>query len=693
MRSRFRPGNPLRLPASRRFLYTFAVPAWLAAAACTLAPTSMEAQTPTSAPAGSAPASLPANTEAPRQHAAPTAAVPRPLSTKTLREAGDAYLGGARALNGNDLAGAERHFLRATELNPGSREYALALAATREQRLANLIQRAAAARRAGHRAEAETMLLQARDIDPQNPVVRQHFDPRGELLPYPSADLVAPADAWSAQRLTEVQSLGGPVALTPDPSRRDVHARGGAEEILRAVCTTFGVSAAFDASVSAVVSAQPARLDLTGVTFREALRAASDLTHTFSVPQQPKVLFFARDSPENRAQFEPLIEETLFIPGITPESLTEYANLARNVFNLRTVNAVGSSGGLVLRGDPATLESVNATFADLVQDGAEVLLDLTLYEVDRSRLVNLGVSTPTSVGVFPVAATAENLINANQSLIAQAVANNLLTLTGNPYTDALTELEFLIASGTVNSAQFTNLLGVFGHYGGLPLAGVFLGGGATFNALLNTSDARVLDMVQIRAGNGAQSSFRAGTRYPIETGVYSSGVSPALSSAVAGLSINGVSVASLLGGAAPVSVPQVQFEDLGLNLTVTPEVLRSGDVHLKLDFKVEALGSGTVNSLPILNNRQLTSQITVPPGQTALLASLVTGSEQRAINGLPFLSELPGFEGTDKSKQVATTDLLITLTPHIVRTRRLEIAGRRLLLPQGSNQPGFGGGP
>ena len=693
MRTRFRPGKPFRVPAGRRCLRALALPAWLAAAACAQVQTPAPAPTP----AGSAPASLPANTEAPRQHPAPAAPVPKPLSAKTLREASDAYLVGARALDSDDLLGAERHFLRATELNPGSREYALALAATREHRLANLIQRAAAERRAGHRAEAEALLLGARDIDPQNPVVRQHFDPKGALLPYPSAELPTPLstppDAWSAQRLTEVQSLGGPVTLTPDPGRHDVHARGGAEEILRAVCTAFGISAAFDPSVSTVVSAQPARLDLSGVTFRDALRAGADLTHTFSVPQQPKVLFFARDSPENRTQFEPLIEETLFIPGITPESLTEYANLARNVFNLRTVNAVGSSGGLVLRGDPATLESVNATFADLVQDGAEVLLDLTLYEVDRSRLVNLGVSTPTSVGVFPVAATAENLINANQSLIAQAVANNLLTLTGNPYTDALTELEFLIASGTVNSSQFTNLLGVFGHYGGLPLAGVFLGQGATFNALLNTSDARVLDMVQLRAGNGAESSFRAGTRYPIETGIYNAGVSPALSSAVAGLKINGVSVSSLLGGAAPVSVPQVQFEDLGLNLTVTPEVLRSGDVHLKLDFKVEALGGGSVNTLPILNNRQLTSQITVPPGQTALLASLVTGSEQRAISGLPFLSELPGFEGTDRSKQVATTDLLITLTPHIVRTRRLEIAGRRLLLPQGSNQPGFGGGP
>ena len=665
-------------------------PLWREALVLMLAVLAGSARLDAQSPAANAPASVPANAEAPRRPAAPAAINLKLPSPKVLREAEDTYLRGARALDHNDLLSAERDFLRATELNPQNRDYALALDVTREHRLTGLIQQAAAAQHAGRPAEADSLLVQARALDPQNPVVRQHFDPEGDLLP---AVLPSPLETMKAARAVQTESLGGPTLLTPDPGARTVHARGGPEQLLRTVCGTFGISAGFDPSVSAVNSSQPLRLDLENVTFREALRAGQDLTHTFSTPQQPKVLFFARDTPENRAQFEPLVEETLFMPGVTSESLTEYANLARNVFNLRTVNAIGSSGGLVLRGDPNTLESVNATFADLIDGDADVLLDLTLYEVDRSRLVNLGVSTPSSVGAFPVAATAQNLINANQSVISQAVANNLITLTGNSYTDALTELEFLIASGTVSSSQFTNLLGVVGHYAGLPLVGVYLGQGATFNALLNTSDSRVLDMVQLRADAGSEASFRAGTRYPIETGIYSSSVSSSTAAALAGVTINGVSVSSLLSGATSSSVPQIQYEDLGITLKATPEVLRSGDIHLKLDFKIEALGSGTINTLPVLNNRQLTSQITVPPGQTALLASLVSISEQRAVDGLPFLSELPGFQGTDKSKDATTTELLITLTPHIVRKRTMQIASKRLLLPQGSNQPGFGGGP
>ena len=684
MRSLMQPRTPSRRqPRTANILarlraFTLAFPAVLLSSA--------PAFTQNTAPSpGNAPASLPAGTAAP--HRAPAVTdTPHPISPHTLREAEDTYLRGARDLDHKNLLAAEAEFSHAAQLNPQNRDYTLAVLVTRAHRVTELLQTSAAAARAGHRAEADALLLQARDLDPQSDLVRQHFAADGTPLPpVPLTDSSNLGnDPWRDQRSADVQALGGPIDLLPAPGTRTLHTRGDVQAVLRAVCNAFGITPTFDTSVS---SGPTMKFDLDGATFPEALRTAEALTHTFAVPQQPKALFFARDTQENRAEFQPLLEETLFIPGVSSDRLAEYANLARNVFSLPTVNAVSPAGGLVLRGDAATLQSVNATFADLVDGGAEVLLDLTLYEVDRERIVNLGTSTPSSVGVFPVAATAENLINANQSLIAQAVANNLITLTSNPYTNALTELEFLIASGTVSSSQFTNLLGTLGHYAGLPLAGVYLGSGSTFNALLNTSDARILDVVQLRAGSGQEASFRAGSRYPIETGIYSSSVSSATTAALAGVTINGVSVASLLGGAASTSVPQIQYEDLGLSLKATPQVQRSDEVTLKLDFKIEALGSGSVNSLPILNNRQLTSQVTIPAGKTVLLASLVSNSEQHAIDGLPFLSELPGFQGTDKSSDVSSTELLITLTPHIVRTRHLEIASRRLLLPH-DPQPG-----
>ena len=624
----------------------------------------------------------PAGAEAPAPPVAQGVAVPpKQLSPKDLRQAEEAYLKGARALAHHDFSAAEEAFAQAAQLNPQSRDYAVALAGTREHRLTDLVQRAAQARQRGHDAEADRLLLQAQSIDPENPIVQQHFAPDGSLLPSPMLGIAESKGAAVAD------TLAGPVQLAPKAGTQSVHLRGTANDVLSQLCAAFGVRA----TVATPLDAGPAvRLDLEAVDFATAVRTAQSMTHTFSVPLQPTELLFARDTPEFRAQYLPLIEETLFLPGVTQESLTEYANLARNVFSLRVVSAVSSSGSLVLRGDEDSLRHVNATFADLVDGGAQVLLDLTLYEIDRSKTNNIGFVPPNAVGAYSIAGEAQSLIAANQSAINTAIANNIITLTGNTYADEVTEVEYLIATGAVSSTQFTNLLGTLGTYAGAPLLGVYLGSGATFNLSLNSSEARLLETVQLRAGDGQDAEFRAGTRYPIETGIYSSGLSGTNTSALAGLTINGVSVSSLLSqyaGSTSATVPQIQYEDLGLTLKATPQVLRTGNIAVKLDFKIETLGSGSINSLPILNNRQLTSTISIPNGKTALLASQVSRSELGALSGLPGLNDLPGFAGTDVSKDRSHTELIITLTPHVVRNKRMRVTSQRFLVATEDRQP------
>jgi general secretion pathway protein D len=146
--------------------------------------------------------------------------------------------------------------------------------------------------------------------------------------------------------------------------------------------------------------------------------------------------------------------------------------------------------------------------------------------------------------------------------------------------------------------------------------------------------------------------------------------------------VNGVSASSLLasylGSAAAVTVPQFQFEDLGITLDMTPHIERNQDVRVTLDMKLEALGGSSINNVPVLDNRALKSVITVPGGHSAMLATLVNTNDVKALDGLPGLSELPGFQGTDQDVTRNSTELLITITPHIVRSGTLHITSRRL---------------
>lgn len=638
-----------------------------------------------------APASIPAGASSPQSSAPPAkpdAAAIRPaISARQAREADDAYLEGAKQLAHKDLAAAQRSFERAVQLNPGDRDYTLALLVTREDHVTELVHQAAQARLSGDIARADALLVQARALDPNNPVVAQHF--QSGLITAPSASVQAHNLQLEAQAPTFdpakfpaqdiASTLAGPIEFDPTPGAKSFHLRGDVQTVVRSVYGAFGIQVTFDPSVT---SGAQLKLDLDDVDFAGAARILTDMAHVFAVPVQPKAALVAQDTQEERDQLMPQVEETIYLPGVSSEEMSELANLARTVFDVRQVTASAPGGDMLLRGDEKTLQLVNTTFAEVLDGGSDVLFDIDLYEIDKTHINNIGATLPSSAGIFSIAAEAQQLVTANQTLINQAIAAGALKLTGTPLQNLITEVGFLIASGTVSAAQYTNLLGIFG--GGLTYAGLYLGSSSTFNLLLSSTDVRTLDAVQLRASSGQDAIFKAGSRYPIVTATYSSGVSSTLASSLSGLNINGTSVGSLLSqylGATSVNVPQFQYEDLGINLKLTPHVLHGSDVFLKLDMKIEALGGSSIDNIPILNNRALTSSITVPAGQTAMLATLVNTNEISSIDGLPGLSELPGFVGTDKDIEHDSDELLITITPHIVRPAALRIASRRLAMP------------
>ena len=309
-------------------------------------------------------------------------------------------------------------------------------------------------------------------------------------------------------------------------------------------------------------------------------------------------------------------------------------------------------------------------------------MELKLYTVDRSITNNLGLNTPTSAGAFSIAAEAQTLVAANQSLISTAISQGLFTPSGNTAQDTLAEALFLIASGLATDSKVSGLIGTVG--GGLTSAGVYLGSSTTLNLALTQSDSRALDDITLRAGDRQNTTFRIGSKYPIVTSTFSSGVSSAASSALSGVTINGVSASSLLsqylGTSSALTVPQISYEDLGLTLKTTPTVLKSGLISLHLDLKIEALTGQSANNIPVLTDTAFISDITVPEGSTALLLSQLSSSESAAISGLPGLASLPGFQESlaDRLSETSHSELVLSITPHLVRRRSNITAGPRI---------------
>jgi len=129
-------------------------------------------------------------------------------------------------------------------------------------------------------------------------------------------------------------------------------------------------------------------------------------------------------------------------------------------------------------------------------------------------------------------------------------------------------------------------------------------------------------------------------------------------------------IASVIGNQSFIApFPSFNFEDLGLNLKATPYVHGDQDVTLKLELQIRSLGTQNVNGIPIINNREYNGQITVRDGESSVVTGLIDMSDTRSINGYPFLGQVPGLSyGTSvRNKNVAEDELLVVITPHILR--------------------------
>ncbi|WP_263409511.1 type II secretion system protein GspD [Terriglobus tenax] len=581
---------------------------------------------------------------------------PKPVSAKQARQADDAYLAGARALDRDDLPAAEKAFAKAFRLNPAKPEYAAALLTAREHHVSSLVQQSARAGLSGNLTDAARLLEQARALAPDNPIVTQHFATTS------TAPRVDPVPNLS----TDLQQLAGPIVVAHRPGLVNLHLRGGAREAYQAIANQTGLHVIFGNGVGS----EQTKIDLDGLTYERSLEIVGQLFHTFVTPIDEHTLLIAADTLENHDQYEHLYQETVYLAGLTNEQMTELGNVVRQVFDIRQATVQVNSGNLVVRAPEQSINAMNAILSDLLDGGSEVVFDLKIYALDTSRTRNVGIVLPTQINAYNLLSQAQSLISSNQSLIDQLYAAGIFNSSTTQTQIAL----YLLAAGVANSSLITNSFLILG--GGLTTTVLSAGVTPVLNLSFTSSDSRALDDVMMRVHDRETATFRAGTRYPIATSLYSDLTSSSTASSLLAqyLGTNS-STTSLLSSA----IPQIQYEDLGLTFKAVPTIQRTGEVHVKMDLKIEALAGSSLNGIPVLASRQYASDVTTHDGDTIMVVSAMSDQESSAVSGLPGLSQIPGFGGTtNKQTSRGKSDLIILLTPHIVRNHRKGNAGPQI---------------
>jgi general secretion pathway protein D len=124
---------------------------------------------------------------------------------------------------------------------------------------------------------------------------------------------------------------------------------------------------------------------------------------------------------------------------------------------------------------------------------------------------------------------------------------------------------------------------------------------------------------------------------------------------------------------APV-INSIDYRETGVILQVTPHVGSNGLVTLDVAQEVSGVQSGVtttgINS-PTFSERAVTSRVAIADGETIGLAGLISDNDSHENSGIPFLKNVPllGDLAGSQTNSRSRTELLVLITPHVIRTQ------------------------
>jgi general secretion pathway protein D len=123
--------------------------------------------------------------------------------------------------------------------------------------------------------------------------------------------------------------------------------------------------------------------------------------------------------------------------------------------------------------------------------------------------------------------------------------------------------------------------------------------------------------------------------------------------------------------AAGTSLSNYSFINVGIILTVTPRITSNGYVTMDVTQTANDLVSTTTSTLsaPTVNQREAQTTVSVKDGETVVLGGIINDTFSKTVSKVPLLGDLPviGYLFRSSNKTVTKTELLVFMTPHVVR--------------------------
>jgi general secretion pathway protein D len=349
----------------------------------------------------------------------------------------------------------------------------------------------------------------------------------------------------------------------------------------------------------------PITLDIRDAPFEQALTALGGVGHTFHRVTDARLITVIPDTPNKRREYEQQVVKTFFLSNA---DLKETIDLLRVVLGARRVAPLPGGNALTINDAPDRVAAAERIISIIDKKRAEVVVDVEILEVNRSRLKEYGIELSSFVPGI------DGIIGA-----ILPDPNRTFTLDDNPYSQ-----ENLVVTG-------------------LP--------GVLYRLLQTDTSTRLLANPQLRASEGETAQARFGDQVPVPITTFSP-------------------IAT--GGIQQQPITSFEYKNVGVNIDITPRVHHDGEVTIALKLEISQVGP-LFQDLPTFTSRTVTSVLRLKDGETNVLAGLISDIERTSLSGIPGIADLPfiGKLFARNKTEVQQTDILMTLTPHVVRRPQL----------------------
>lgn len=331
--------------------------------------------------------------------------------------------------------------------------------------------------------------------------------------------------------------------------------------------------------------------------------------------------------------------------GSSPESLTTSSggsgSKSPDFESPVSVTADPATNSLIISASPQDYETLHRVIADLDVPRIQVFVQGIIVEVSAERTRDIGVNFQSA-----------SALSGSTLAVSQLNYGNLTNALTNPL-GGITGLGIGLASNsmcTVASAAAAATTGTTTTSTGTTTVPCDI---ALLTALETDTHTNVLSAPTLLTADNEEATIVVGENLPFVG-------SASANSALSGQIFN-----------------SIDRENVGITLDIIPQVSEGDYVRLDLYEEVSSVVGSTTNQAtnpngPTTTIRSASTTVMVQDHRTAVIGGLMSNENDTSRSAVPFFSDIPviGNLFSDNSSDKQKDNLLVFLTPHVIRTRQ-----------------------